>query len=71
MGSNLLALLTQEFLQAKPRGEIGPSAPAAELTRIVMHDIFGFLVIEGESQEASRQLAHQILEYLIEGVSPS
>jgi len=71
MGSDLFAFLTQEFLQAKTRGEIGPSVPAAEFTRIVMHAIFGFLVIEGESPEARRQLAHQMLEFLIEGVSPS
>ncbi len=54
---------------ARARGDLGDGVDAAELTRIVMTALFGFLAIDAEPVEDRRQRAHQLIELLVRGAS--
>jgi AcrR family transcriptional regulator len=66
-GNPLFGFLTRRFEAAQAQGEVSASIPPAELTRIVMTSLFGFLIVEGEPPEMQRRAAHQMLDLLLGG----
>ena len=66
-GNALFAFLTERIEAARTRGEISVPIEPAELTRIAMTAIFGFLVVESEPLDSRRRAAHRMLDLLIGG----
>lgn len=66
-GNALSGFLTKRLGEAQARGEIAGKPSAADLTRILMTAIFGFLVAESEPLATRRSDAHQMLDLLIGG----
>lgn len=66
-GNALARFLSERLAQAQKRGEIAKRPAAADLTRILMTAIFGFLVAESEPLATRRRDAHQMLDLMIGG----
>lgn len=65
----LFGFLSEHLAFAQGNGEIPAVLPAADLTRILMTAIFGFLIIENEPTAARRRDAHQMLDLLLGGAT--
>ena len=68
-GNPLFGFLTRQFADAQSRGEVSAGAAPAELTRMVMTALFGFLIVEAEPADVRRRAAHQTLDLLIAGAA--
>ncbi|MBW2232784.1 MAG: TetR/AcrR family transcriptional regulator [Deltaproteobacteria bacterium] len=69
IGNPLFGFLTDRFADAQARGEISSTPKAAELTRIVMTALFGFLVVEAEPAADRRRAAHRTVDLIVRGAA--
>jgi AcrR family transcriptional regulator len=69
IGNPLFGFLTERFTDAQKRGEVSSKLSAAELTRIVMTALFGFLVVEAEPVAERRHAAHRMVGLIVEGAA--
>lgn len=69
IGNPLFGFLTDRFADAQAAGEISSAIAAAELTRIVMTALFGFLAVEAEPLADRRRAAHRTVELIVRGAA--
>lgn len=68
-GNPLFGFLTERLALAQANGEVAAELPAADLTRILMTAIFGFLLVENEPAAERRRDTHQMLDLLLGGAT--
>jgi len=71
IGNPLYVFLTEHLTQAQARGEITSAVPAADLTRLVVTALFGFLAVEAESMDVRKQAARQAINLMLRRPSGS
>jgi AcrR family transcriptional regulator len=68
-GQALFEFISELFGEAQTRGELRSGIPPADLTRLAVTAIFGFLVVESAESDFRRRAAHQMLDLLIRGAA--